>query len=215
MPQSEHSQNEGNSRKNFCLAVQVEENTIHLNYELPPLVKALKKGFETFLTAACIVSVLLAATAATVSGTISRDTSLQTRRKDLLLALSYIAISFNISATINALCVMDRLAALPISARGRTGRNHLPELKSRPMTAILRAFDGKKGLMRFLYVSWMFSFSFGIIFDFLQLVLYAWNVETLGVKIAVTIAVIFSALPFVVYIFTHFLPKPTSIDSTA
>ncbi|KAF8497907.1 hypothetical protein F5888DRAFT_1803360 [Russula emetica] len=122
-----------------------------------------------------------------------------------LLVLTYIALIFSVSATINSLILTRNFGNVPMLV-GRLQEKirsvALPTFESPPVQK-RSGDDIAPWRWRLLEGHWLFTLVISVLCLPAQILLYIWTQEKIGIRAAVSVAGVFAMLPIL-----HFLPIP-------
>ncbi|KAJ7114548.1 hypothetical protein C8R43DRAFT_1138366 [Mycena crocata] len=174
-----------------------------LSYELPNLVKSQIKAWTATAQSAAVTT-LFASTSSQLLGSVPSDMKLKTGPAITLLRVfsSYTAMLFNLIATVAALFLIDRLGDIDLN-QARTGEDNPCGgfvARSDSSLKLLRRFGARRHL-KWIFFQWMTYLFLGILFLFIQAIMYMWVREG---RVMSTVVSILTVPAIVVLLLTTF-----------
>ncbi|KAF8999762.1 hypothetical protein BDQ17DRAFT_1360324 [Cyathus striatus] len=164
-----------------------------LNYELPSTIRSLRDGWQSTCQNASIISASLTVTGAILlaffkqSGVFSTNTDNPQESRTFLLVICYVALFFNISASISAFILTDKLGELPLTAARKRDSALPPSAAS--ITADSNRLLKSYGIGRtWILVQWHWFLCYvgGLWLIFVQILTYVILEESKAIRITVS-----------------------------
>ncbi|KAJ3530178.1 hypothetical protein NMY22_g8680 [Coprinellus aureogranulatus] len=191
----------------------------NMNYELPPVARSLRDGFQGMYQSAAVVSALLAGIGAQLYGffktpsNFSEGTS-QTLR-DIIVATCCISIILNVGATTTVSLIAWFLARMQYYAATASTQIR-PELPAAPFFPhlahrngdadfivegifnVMSSYNKLQPSLRLLAVHWVVSFASGVLTLLFTVLLYIGVEEQPNIKAITSLAGIFAVIPLLI-----------------
>ncbi|KAF5335942.1 hypothetical protein D9611_006223 [Ephemerocybe angulata] len=174
-----------------------------LEYTLPPAIQSIRDGWQLTFQSAAVVSGLLAGVAAQLFSYFKTNDAYPHGPSGTRLAVvtfCYLAMFFNIGATISGFILIDGLGEIQFHAstavRKGEASSILPSagpLEGSPLE-LLRRFDGGSYWTRLVY-HWIISFCLGVLSLLLLLLIYIFSQEHKAMQYLSAILAIYLLLP--------------------
>ncbi|KAF6749594.1 hypothetical protein DFP72DRAFT_539831 [Ephemerocybe angulata] len=176
-----------------------------VNFQLPPLITAIKEGWQLTGENGAIVSSLLAGVAAQLLGFFKSTDSYQHAGNGLqrfIVVSCYWAMIFNIGAAISSFVMMDYLGEVPYYAAKNPDTKEnpeaaLPEIGRVPGTAnhLLQRYSGSPGIWFCISLHWLTCLFLGILTLIMAIMAYVWAEEVLWMKLTTLGATMWIVIP--------------------
>ncbi|KAF7346746.1 hypothetical protein MSAN_01813000 [Mycena sanguinolenta] len=168
------------------------------NYVLPPVVEAVRQGWETTLRAGLILSASLTVSSLLLFIAISLSPAGGNSAAHAALeAFSYGSIIFNAGGAIGAFVLLDMLGDLALTA-SRGSLPSSPEDRPPEKSVVILRNHGVRRSWNLMMLHWAFISHTGMASLFVELVLYAWLTQKLAAKVASVVFTAVSVLPLLV-----------------
>ncbi|TFY70597.1 hypothetical protein EVG20_g2403 [Dentipellis fragilis] len=189
---------------------------VNLDYDLPPLLKAVQQDWITSCQNAAVVSALVAAVVAQLISTMNlaggSDSGISNPAAlKALTIFAWSALLLSCSATISALLLIDVFGELPLRAARETNAPRVDERVGATVSQLLEQ-SGMRSNWTLIRLHWLVSLVASIGCMMVQIILYVWLTVGLAVKIVLLLVTIFSVLPLLFLIpprRQHFVSSPT------
>jgi len=185
--------------------------SVQLNYRLPHVIESLQEGWlETCKTSATI-SALMALISAYLLVFV-KNTQFQGSTPagslPFLTLVSYGGLVFNISATVSAFLLTDRLGSMAIKSSKRRDLARDGTVDA-PSSFLLKKYGAGSGWTWSMW-HWFFCVLAGLWCIIIQILVYVFLQESKTIQIGITCVVAFATLPFL-----QLLPSPNAYEKTA
>ncbi|KAH8822121.1 hypothetical protein DL96DRAFT_1620263 [Flagelloscypha sp. PMI_526] len=171
---------------------------VKTSYELPPLVDKCCAAWIRTLQTSAVVSALLAVVQGQLMGVFKQNLGpSESKIREALLILNYIALICSIGATMTSLLLSDEFSEIPMrSARAAALATDNPDVIVATNWRVLLYWHVKPKT-KLLVWHWFVSLAVACLCTIASVTLYAVTQETLATRIAISVAAGFSVLPLV------------------
>ncbi|KAA1476412.1 hypothetical protein DENSPDRAFT_843367 [Dentipellis sp. KUC8613] len=172
---------------------------VRLDYDLPPLLKAIQQDWITSCQNAAVVSALVASIVAQLISTMNlaggSDSGISNPAAlKALTIFAWSALLLSCSATISALLLIDGFGELPWRAARETNAPKTSETSGATISQLLENAGMRSG-WKLIRLHWLISLVASICCMIVQIILYVWLTVGLAVKIVLLLVTVFSVLP--------------------